>query len=770
MVYLPIVWINIPPDYMYMSFAEKLKRSFVCISIPLAFIQIVIGQKLELAPGIAPSEYETANSISELDAANFIPTVDAMWDLQYTIDIENPTGKGDLVGCYFFNNEFLFTAWAHNAIYRFDQVGNFLGVSFITDSSGAILDSIRAVTSDGISLFMTDNSAQIYEINPSTDSIIGIIDGTLAGFPIRFATFDSTADGGTGGFWVGNYNTDIVLLDRSGGILNSVPASTHGLVGMYGAAVDNFSDGGPYLWVFHQGASGSAAVINQLKLPLGTQTGIERDVAAELGVAIDAAGGLFISDEIIGGQLTLAGILQADNNLAFGYELDFDSLDFDMRGVNLAVSTPYYQVPLRLVEPVSFSGLWVNQGQMEIDTARVNLEVGQGNTIYYSDTSSGQSLLPGASLSVEIGPFTPFEKGIHKVVAWGRTGTATFADQAPANDTAKTSFVISDSILARDNMQALPGGYVANVSDELPAYAITIFDFPQPAYVKGIEITLSSPQHGEITYPIMVKVIEGMPSGAPFIIGDTVILDSNQHVYYLKFPSPVAVDSNSHWGIGVYEDLGGIFLAQSENIFMPKMNFYAVNAHANPPSWIESGIPTARFIRPMIATCSIFGLSLSTTPASGSMDGAAIAVVSNAIGEVSYQWDDPALQETAIASGLSPGTYTVTAKDENGCTATDSISVANTTSKEGLLAAGIEHFQLFPNPASDILTLELTLNRPQTLKWVLYDLQARLMKEAKHTVQESLKEDIDMRYLPRGLYKFGVITEQGETYKSLFLE
>ena len=754
---------------MYKSFAEKLKRSFVCISIPLVFIQVVIGQKQELAPGIVPVK-RVANSISELDAADFIPTVDAMWDLQYSIDIESPTGKGDLVGCYFFNNEFLFTAWSHNAIYRFDQGGNFVEASFITDSSGAILDSIRAVTSDGVSLFMADNSTHIYEINPATDSIIGIIDASATGFPIRFATFDSTADGGTGGFWVGNFNTDIVLLDRNGGILSSVPASTHGLVGMYGAAVDNFSDGGPYLWVFHQGAQQSAAVINQLALPLGIQTGIERDVASELGFAIDAAGGLFISNEIITGQVTLAGILQADNNLAFGYELDFDSLDYDLRGINLDISAPYYQTPQRMVDTVSFSGLLINQGQMEIATASVDLEVRLQDSIYYSDTYAEQSLPPGANLSFELGPFTPSEQGIHEVVAWGRTGTATFADQSPANDTVKTSFVISDSILARDNGKPFLGGYVANVSDELPAYAITIFDFPQSAYVKGIEITLSSPQHGEITYPIMVKVIEGMPSGAPFIIGDTVMLDSNQHVYYLKFPSPVTVDTNSHWGIGVYEDLGGIFLAQSENIFTPKMNFYAVNAHANPPSWIESGIPTARFIRPIIASCSIFDLSLSATPVSGSMNGTAKAVVANSVGKVSYQWNDPAKQDSAIALGLTSGIYSVTVKDENGCTATDSVSIENATSKEGLMAADIEHFRIFPNPASDILTLELTLNKPQTLKWVLYDLQARLMKEAEHSVKESLKEDIDTSYLPRGIYKFGVITEQGETYKSLFLE
>lgn len=51
----------------------------------------------------------------------------------------------------------------------------------------------------------------------------------------------------------------------------------------------------------------------------------------------------------------------------------------------------------------------------------------------------------------------------------------------------------------------------------------------------------------------------------------------------------------------------------------------------------------------------------------GDSDGQATVEGTGGSGSYSYQWDDPDGQQTPTASGLDPGTYTVTITDNNGC-------------------------------------------------------------------------------------------------------
>jgi PKD repeat protein len=55
----------------------------------------------------------------------------------------------------------------------------------------------------------------------------------------------------------------------------------------------------------------------------------------------------------------------------------------------------------------------------------------------------------------------------------------------------------------------------------------------------------------------------------------------------------------------------------------------------------------------------------------GDSDGEAAALATGGTGTATYLWDDALAQTTETATGLSAGTYSVTATDANGCTATD---------------------------------------------------------------------------------------------------
>lgn len=60
----------------------------------------------------------------------------------------------------------------------------------------------------------------------------------------------------------------------------------------------------------------------------------------------------------------------------------------------------------------------------------------------------------------------------------------------------------------------------------------------------------------------------------------------------------------------------------------------------------------------------------------GDNSGAATVAATGGAGSYTYLWNDPALQTTAEAVNLPPGSYTVTITDANGCTATATAAIA----------------------------------------------------------------------------------------------
>jgi hypothetical protein len=161
------------------------------------------------------------------------------------------------------------------------------------------------------------NANTIYMMDFVTKTLIGSIPSPIA---IRSIAYDAGYDA----FWVANWATDIALVDRSGNTLASIPAATHGLQAMYGTAYDDFSEGGPYLWVFDQGpASAGPQALYQLNLNTLTLTGVSHDVLADFPQAGTAAiaGGLFVADGIVPGKASIGGILQGTPDIFFVYEL-----------------------------------------------------------------------------------------------------------------------------------------------------------------------------------------------------------------------------------------------------------------------------------------------------------------------------------------------------------------------------------------------------------------------------------------------------------------
>jgi len=87
-------------------------------------------------------------------------------------------------------------------------------------------------------------------------------------------TYDPTLDGGNGGFWIGDFGSDIISVSMVGFELSVIPASDHNMV-IYGGAIDNVSPGGPFLWIHDQsGIAPDQSEVKQIDIATGLPTGV----------------------------------------------------------------------------------------------------------------------------------------------------------------------------------------------------------------------------------------------------------------------------------------------------------------------------------------------------------------------------------------------------------------------------------------------------------------------------------------------------------------
>jgi gliding motility-associated-like protein len=79
-------------------------------------------------------------------------------------------------------------------------------------------------------------------------------------------------------------------------------------------------------------------------------------------------------------------------------------------------------------------------------------------------------------------------------------------------------------------------------------------------------------------------------------------------------------------------------------------------------------------------------LSMSSTPAScAGINGTATVTASGGTAPYSYSWITSPVQSSAVATGLAPGTYTVTVTDANGCMASDSVNVGGSLAVNAII-------------------------------------------------------------------------------------
>ncbi|MFZ1519435.1 MAG: T9SS type A sorting domain-containing protein [Ignavibacteriaceae bacterium] len=246
------------------------------------------------------------------------PITEAIWDVQYEYDALTVTGAaGNAAAIYLPDvNEFWTSRWASALLHRWTSAG-----ALIEEFSVAGVTGVRSLTYDGTFLYAGQNTTSIAIIDPATKTLVGTI---TAPQTVRYITYDPTADGGSGGFWIGNFSTNPQLISMTGAVLSTLTYANLGTTSIYGAAWDGYSAGGPYVWFWGQGTgAGLPQVISQVSVATGLATGVTHDVITDVGAgdATALAGGLFITEGLVSGYATIGGLKQGTPDELFGYEL-----------------------------------------------------------------------------------------------------------------------------------------------------------------------------------------------------------------------------------------------------------------------------------------------------------------------------------------------------------------------------------------------------------------------------------------------------------------
>ena len=153
-------------------------------------------------------------------------------------------------------------------------------------------------------------------------------------------------------------------------------------------------------------------------------------------------------------------------------------------------------------------------------------------------------------------------------------------------------------------------------------------------------------------------------------------------------------------------------------------------------------------------------------PAINNEDGAISITISGSTTGLSFEWflEEQIVSVEEDPQGLSTGTYTLIVTDENGCSATEMVTVEliiATEEPSDLLA-----YQVFPNPTSGNLNISVNGKTANPLNIEIWDVQGNKILFIPFDAQTSFLESIDLGNMAAGLYiiklQFGraMITEK----------
>ncbi|HRY98338.1 MAG TPA: GEVED domain-containing protein, partial [Bacteroidales bacterium] len=225
------------------------------------------------------------------------------------INADSLTGATGLAGVECNGVNFFAAEWGsagHRTLFKLTMTGQYVD-SISTAFTGSTTAGLRDLAWDGTYLYggIATNAIYCFDVN---GTYISTITSPTA---VRAIAYDEVSDA----FWVNNFSTNFILVSRTGVALDTIATPPS----CYGAAYDNVTAGGPYLWLFTGTSSATnTCAVERFSIATGLGTGVTHSVSGDLGAGI--SGGLFSHPNIVPGKFTLGGLMQGAQDI-FGYEI-----------------------------------------------------------------------------------------------------------------------------------------------------------------------------------------------------------------------------------------------------------------------------------------------------------------------------------------------------------------------------------------------------------------------------------------------------------------
>jgi hypothetical protein len=170
----------------------------------------------------------------------------------------------------------------------------------------------------------------------------------------------------------------------------------------------------------------------------------------------------------------------------------------------------------------------------------------------------------------------------------------------------------------------------------------------------------------------------------------------------------------------------------------------------------------------IITEPAAISLSSSSIGASvaGAQDGSLDLTVFGGQAPYQFSWSNSA--NTEDISALIAGNYSVTVIDNNGCITVETFNVADGPTAVVQFSLN-DAIRLYPNPAENYSTLEISLSKIQNIEIKMIDALGRVLQNLNLSEVNSVIQEIDTQNYSAGVYMLTIQTENEIITKKLVI-
>ncbi len=222
------------------------------------------------------------------------PTME--WKHKFSFYMPTPN-----TGLVYHNGEIYTSEWAGPTLTKWDLNGN---KKEEVEISG--VNSMRTITTDGEYFYAVNRTSGIVKVDMDDKKVVErLITPGLKTDPNSIAYDNSSNAFWTTGYTDASDGPDLVDMD-----MNVIGGANGFNLTHYDLAFDNFTPGGPYLWIVERrnddNGDAKDCYIRQYDIENQKWTGVEKKLAD------DAPGGVFITDELTEGKVSVLAFSQGD--------------------------------------------------------------------------------------------------------------------------------------------------------------------------------------------------------------------------------------------------------------------------------------------------------------------------------------------------------------------------------------------------------------------------------------------------------------------------